>query len=143
MKHTPAFIIRSLADVLTAIKSPEATIWDFYRGDYTHSRGTITIYADDMPGNRRDCYTVRIQPHKIVWLERNTLTGYDARRNAWTVSDADERQHCIIMATGDKKLREYLAQCATILTGHPNPERISVYPTDREKLKTAAQEAGR
>jgi hypothetical protein len=92
-------------EILKAL--PTCANWN-YCAPYTVKRPQLSVFIDDMPGDRRDVYEIDLRDGQV---EKMTYCGYNSERHMWTKA-AGRQQYQVPSGAGKKKLIEFCrAKC--------------------------------
>lgn len=120
--------MKPILDLKTALEEMrQADSWSWYRGDFRHSRGSLTIWRDNIPADRRSVVRIRFWKTGEVDCEETRIRGWDPVKQNWS-EEIDRKRTRFENRKGEKALREYIRECAIRETGFPNPEFVFVYP---------------
>ena len=116
--------MQSLKDILE--KAEQADVITWYRGDFTHCRGHLVLFVDNIPANLREVHDIRLTSSG-VYYELATLTDYDAKAKRWNTYVNPREVSRPIKRAGEKALRKLLSDLAFKVSGYHNPEAFSYY----------------
>jgi hypothetical protein len=129
--------MKSFHEILAVLKTSQC--WNWHRG------GHLSLYRDDIPNDRRECYTVEIPSgnQRTVTVNLRVLRKYDPVKNQWgEFIREEERNFQIEHRRGEKALRLHIQEIAQVLRGYPNPESLSYCDTlDGPKIAEARESA--
>ena len=116
-------MIKTLTEVLKAL--PTADTWTWHRGDFVYSRGALSIYIDDIPGDRREVYQIELPKGGPARIELTVLCDYDSEKLCWKTEV--RRYRGDTTRRGEKALREYIKTVCERETGYPTPNMHAHY----------------
>jgi hypothetical protein len=116
---------RTLAEITDSLSTADVFTW--IRGTDPRA-GTLSVFHDDIPNDRRTIHEVRFTPHHVT-IEKRTLRAYNAKKHQWTEYEGNAQYYQLSSRKGEEALRQTLADYARKEKGVPNPEVFSHYPT--------------
>lgn len=105
----------TFADLLELIKACDCF-------SFGREGSDLTIYVDDVPGDRRTVINCRMER---LTFEVKTLCGYDKDKNRWGEYCDPCGRGTLPNRRGEKALRKWLADKAMAKFFFPNPEFFS------------------
>lgn len=120
---------RTIADVLTAMRSPLCSHWSWHRAEGRHG-ASLRVTLDDMVNDRRTVIELRERIGAAPMIYTSTLHKFDHARSMWGEYLSEREATQAPDRKGWKALTEYVRAVALRTKYVPNPEHVHHFATN-------------